>query len=101
MFEKKLKKLASELGLSTQVAFKGFVQNPYPYMAQADLFVLSSRYEGCPNAVLEAMACGTPVVAFRCKGGMDEIIDDGVNGWLAEPENVVDFATAVEKAAKT
>jgi len=96
--EKKLKQRAKKLNLSSKVTFAGFVDNPYKYMAQADLFVLSSRFEGFPNVVLEAMACGKPVVAFDCPGGISEIIKDGINGWKVEPGNITAFASTVERA---
>jgi len=99
--EGNLKYLTQELGLASHVTFAGFVENPYPYMAQADLFILSSRFEGFPNAVLEAMACGIPVVAFECPGGINEIIEDGVNGWKVIPENTRALARAIETAMKT
>lgn len=96
--DNRLKQLAIELGLTEQVTFAGFVKNPYPYMAQADLFVLGSRSDSFPNVVLESMACGTPVVAFECPGGISEIIEDGINGWKVEPENTAAFAKTVEKS---
>lgn len=99
--EENLKLVALELGLREHVTFTGFVQNPYPYMSQADLFVLSSRFEGFPNVVLEAMACGTPVVAFECPGGISEIIEEGVNGWKVNPGDTSALASAIEKAVKT
>lgn len=58
-----LEKLAQARGLQGQVTFHGFQKNPYPFIREADYFVLSSRYEGFPNVVLEALACGTPVLA--------------------------------------
>jgi glycosyltransferase involved in cell wall biosynthesis len=64
---------AAGLGLSSRVRFAGFDPDPWPAYARADAFVLSSRYEGFPNAVLEALACGTPVVAVPAPGGLDEI----------------------------
>lgn len=86
--ENHYKRLAHELGVTARVHFAGFKRNPYPYMKQADLFILSSRYEGFPNVVLEANACGTPVVAFDCPGGTGEIMQDGLNGFLAKCQDV-------------
>jgi glycosyltransferase involved in cell wall biosynthesis len=80
--ESYLRGMANELGVSTAVTFEGYQENPYPFMAQADLLVSSSRWEGLPNVVLEALACGTPVVAFDCPGGTQEIIRNEENGWL-------------------
>ncbi len=82
-----LKGLSKELGLQNAVVFAGHQDNPYPVMAHADLFVSSSRYEGSPNAVLESLACGTPVLAFDCPGGTGEIITEGLNGWLVPAED--------------
>lgn len=70
-----LQRQAASLGLATRVHFLGFQANPYPFFASADAFVLSSRYEGLPNVVLEALACGTPVVALPAPGGIREILD--------------------------
>ncbi|MEW5772873.1 MAG: glycosyltransferase [Thermodesulfobacteriota bacterium] len=90
---------ARHLGLAGRAVFAGFQENPYPWLAAADLFVLSSRYEGLPNVVLEALTLGTPVAAFRCPGGLDEIVADGVNGFLAEPGSPADLARAIRQAA--
>lgn len=73
------------LGLRDCVRLLGFSQNPYRYMAAADVFVLSSLFEGFGNVIVEAMACGAPVVATDCPYGPREIISDGENGLLVEP----------------
>lgn len=73
---------ARELQVAHHVDFPGFVQNPYAFMAKASLFVLSSRYEGLPTVLIEAMACGCPVVSTNCPFGPDEILGDGRWGEL-------------------
>lgn len=86
------------LGLCDTVRFLGFVKMLYPLMASADLFVLASRYEGFPNVVLEALACGTPVVATDCPGGTRDMVCAGLTGWLAKAEDPEAFASALLKA---
>lgn len=83
-----LELLAIRLGIAEQVTFAGFQQNPYHLLQQADLFVLSSRWEGFPNILLEALACGCPVVATDCPSGPGEILQDNRYGLLIERENV-------------
>jgi glycosyltransferase involved in cell wall biosynthesis len=75
-----LERQIRELGLEDYVALPGFATNPYAWMKRAHLFVLSSAWEGFPNVLVEAMACGTPVVSTRCPGGAAEILEDGYWG---------------------
>lgn len=90
-----LERQARELGLADSVRFLGFQRNPFAFMAAADLFVLSSRWEGFANVVTEAMACGAPVVSTDCPHGPGEIIQDGVNGLLVPPEDAPALAEAM------
>jgi glycosyltransferase involved in cell wall biosynthesis len=77
-----LEHLAKRLSLSEQIAMPGFVENPYAYLKRAALFVLSSAWEGSPNALTEALALGVPVVATDCPSGPREILKDGAIGRL-------------------
>ena len=70
-----LESLCSNLGISGSVHFVGFKSNPYSWMKNCDLFMLTSQYEGLPNVLLEALACGCPVVAVDCPGGVREILE--------------------------
>ena len=79
--EAALRQLAAERGVSDAITWCGFQANPWKYMARADVFALTSRYEGFGNVLVEAMACGTPVVATRSPG-TDDIVRDGVDGFL-------------------
>jgi glycosyltransferase involved in cell wall biosynthesis len=72
-----LKERARALDIENRVSFPGFVENPYAYMATADLFVLSSEYEGFGLVLIEALACGCPVVSTDCESGPAEILEDG------------------------
>jgi glycosyltransferase involved in cell wall biosynthesis len=94
-----LRRQASRLGIADRVTFAGFVANPYPLMRAADLYVLSSRYEGFPNVALEALACGTPVVAAACPG-VAALVLPGVNGWLAPVEDAAGLADAMLRATR-
>jgi glycosyltransferase involved in cell wall biosynthesis len=94
---KKLEEIIIELELQSQVTLLGFQSNPYLYMKQADIVVLSSRYEGFPNVILEANACGKFVIAFECPGVSEEIIENGINGVLIENNNFKSFAEAIQK----
>jgi GalNAc-alpha-(1->4)-GalNAc-alpha-(1->3)-diNAcBac-PP-undecaprenol alpha-1,4-N-acetyl-D-galactosaminyltransferase len=83
-----LEELRSQLQLTDRVHLPGAVTNVREYLAQAELFVLSSRVEGFPMALCEAMACGVPVLATDCLSGPRDIIENGVNGVLVATEDV-------------
>ncbi|MEA5527544.1 glycosyltransferase [Nodularia spumigena] len=91
----KLESLVKTLDLEQQVSLPGFVDNPFPYMKQASVFVLSSCFEGMPNALLQAMACGTPVVSTDCPSGPREILEDGKWGQLVPVGDVEAMAEAI------
>ncbi|MXR52998.1 glycosyltransferase [Halovenus sp. WSH3] len=82
-------------GLSEAVTMPGYVENPYGLMSRADVFLLSSRYEGLPTVLIEALACGCPVVATDCESGPREILDNGKFGVLAPVGDERALATGV------
>ena len=90
-----LQRLTVERGLTERVHFVGFQKNPYAFFARADAFVLSSRFEGFPNVVLEALACGTPVIATPSPGGVREILDKVDGCVLADSLSVEALAKAL------
>lgn len=90
-----LERKIERLGLQGCVRLLGFHENPYRYMAAADVFVLSSLFEGFGNVIVEAMACGAPVVATDCPYGPREIIRDGENGLLVEPASADSLARGI------
>lgn len=86
---------ALRLGMAGRVWMPGFVDNPFAHMRQASAFVLSSRREGLPNVLIQAMACGTPVVATRCPSGPEEILENGRLGALVEVGDVQAMTAAI------
>lgn len=90
-----LKGLVADLGLKQEVDLPGFQPNPYPFVARADLFVLSSAWEGSPNALTEAMALGTPVVSTDCPSGPRELLHGGRFGPLVPVGDVEALALAM------
>jgi glycosyltransferase involved in cell wall biosynthesis len=91
----KLEKEIQKLGIGDYVHLLGFQKNPFKFMASADVFVLSSLWEGFGNVIVEAMACGVPVIATNCPYGPGEIIDDGINGLLVPPADASALADCI------
>ncbi len=91
----KYRELIKRLELVDIVYLLGFKTNPYIYYRYSDLFVLSSRWEGLPNAVLENIYLKKPIVATRCIPFMSKLIKDGKNGFLVEVENIKELADAI------
>lgn len=98
--EGKLKEeLINEVNLKkliNKVHFLGFKSNPYKYVKNSDIFVLPALWEGFGNVIVEAMACGIPVISSNCESGPKEIIEDNYNGLLIEPQNVNDLVEKIQ-----
>ncbi|MDJ0555309.1 MAG: glycosyltransferase [Microcoleaceae cyanobacterium MO_207.B10] len=93
-----LEKLVKKLGLEADVLMPGFVDNPYPYIARAAVFVLSSIREGLPTVLIEAMTLNTPVVSTNCQGeGAREILDNGKYGDIVPVGDTEAIAKAIIK----
>jgi glycosyltransferase involved in cell wall biosynthesis len=95
-----LEELIKENGLCSDISLPGYVENPYAYLSQSSLFVLSSRWEGLPTVIIEALAVGTPVVSTDCPGGASEILGDGAYGELVPVGDAHSLASAFESALK-
>lgn len=87
--------LVAQLGLEEFVIFKGFVDNPFPYYKNALFLVLSSKNEGFPNVIIEALAVNTPVISFDCFTGPKEMITHKENGLLIEDQNFTKLTEAI------
>jgi len=86
---------AAELGIAEHLHFGGFVADPLPWIARADAFVMTSRYEGFGNVIVEALASGTPVIAADCQHGPAEILAGGRYGRLVSVGDTAGFAAAM------
>jgi glycosyltransferase involved in cell wall biosynthesis len=93
----RLEALVRELGLEEQVSLPGFVENPYAYMARSSVYVLSSRWEGLPTVLVEALACGASIVATDCPSGPREILRNGEFGELVPVGQPEQLAAAIER----
>jgi glycosyltransferase involved in cell wall biosynthesis len=93
-----LEALAVRLGIAGNTSFFGFDANPFKYMAHCAVFVLSSRWEGFGNVLVEAMTCGAQVVSTDCPSGPAEILENGKYGRLAPPGDAAALATAIDAA---
>jgi glycosyltransferase involved in cell wall biosynthesis len=96
----RLERLIGEYSLQGAVLMPGFVDNPFAVMKRADLFVLSSAWEGLPNVLIQAMACGTPVVSTDCPSGPAEILENGKWGRLVPVGDAEELARAMLKTLK-
>jgi glycosyltransferase involved in cell wall biosynthesis len=97
----RLEALRDAMGLSGDVDLHGFVENPYGYMSRADAFVLSSRWEGLPTVLIEALACGCPVVATDCPSGPREILQGGQYGELVAVGDAAALCDAMARILQT
>lgn len=92
-----LERQAAALGIAEIVRFCGWQENPFAFMKQASVLLLSSRHEGLPNALIEAQCLGLPVVATRCAAGIETIVEDGVSGFLADVGDDTGLSSALRK----
>lgn len=92
---RRLQRLAEELGVDEYVHFTGELLNPFPFVARANAFVLPSLWEGASNALLEALACGVPVIAATSAGNAQEVLGYGRYGLLVEAMDVEGLAQAI------
>ncbi len=91
-----LTQLAGHLNINDSVFLPGYVRNPYAWLQRCSLFVLSSRWEGCPNVLIEALATGTPVVSTQCTGAIQEILQQNRYGPVVPIGDVNALALAME-----
>ncbi|CAN5848993.1 hypothetical protein BH23DEI1_BH23DEI1_23280 [soil metagenome] len=97
---RRLEALAEELGIAADVRMPGFVADPYPYLARASVYVLSSEREGLPSALIQAMACSCPVVSTDCPSGPAEVLLAGELGELVPIGDAETMAAAIGRAIR-
>ena len=93
-------KLSESMGLNNVVRFQGYLNNPFQWVANSDVLLLTSDFEGMPMALIEALTLGTPVVSTDIEFGPQEIIENGFNGYFIPPNDLIAFADAVLKVLK-
>lgn len=96
----RLQDISRYMGVEADVWLPGFVDPPYPYLARASVFVLSSIWEGLPTAIIEALALGVPVISTDCPGGSREILDNGRFGELVPVGDAEALADAILRALR-
>jgi glycosyltransferase involved in cell wall biosynthesis len=96
-----LERLRTISGCEERIVLLGLVKDSAEALGRASLFVLPSRFEGYPNALLEALACGLPVIATSCPGGTVEILANGAHGMLVPPDDVAAMTTALDAMMST
>lgn len=96
--EKELKDLVNKLGIRDSVDFEGFQGNTIEYYQKAKVTVLTSLYEGFPNVLIESITLGTPIVAFDSPGGICEIVEDSINGFLVPYQNQDILSEKIEQS---
>ena len=92
---KQLLSMAKKNNVDNLLYFVGYQKNPYPFIKYADCFVLSSRWEGLPNVLVEALYLGTPVAAFKCIPIIERIVSEEENGFLAEKNDILGLSEAM------
>jgi glycosyltransferase involved in cell wall biosynthesis len=95
-----LEALVAEARVATAIDMPGWVDNPWRYMARSTLFVLPSRWEGWPSALVEAMACGLPVIITDCPGGGKEMVKNGQNGLIVPMDDIISLKSAILSLVK-
>ena len=98
--KEELETMIKEKDLTEDVLLLGLVKNPFKYLAKSDAFIFSSLHEGFPNALIEALVCGVPIISTNCETGPKEILDNGKYGYLVNVEDTQDLAEKMVLFAK-